>query len=348
MATKESELMRNTVAAVACAAVLGLGIGAGQAVVSGGPPAVLADRLAPRTPEQTIIEVTRRVSPAVVSITSRSGAGSGVIIRQDGVILTNAHVVGNLRQVSVGLATGEEFTGEVLGRDPAMDLAVVRIQVREALPTAELGDSDQLQVGQSAIAIGNPAGLERTVTTGIVSALNRALSPQLEELIQTDAAINPGNSGGPLLDSGGRVIGINTAVLRGSPRGPALVGIGFAVPINVGRDIAEQLLTTGRIVRSFLGIRYTDVTREMAQQFRLPVQEGVILQAVEPNSPAAAAGLLPNDMITQVGDTPIRQGGDLRRVLRATRPGATIDIRGVRPGTGAFQVRPRLSAIEVR
>jgi S1-C subfamily serine protease len=341
--------MRNTAVAVACFAVLGIGIGAGQGVVSGGGPASLfADRISAGTPEQTIIDITRRISPAVVSITSRAGSGSGVIIRQDGVILTNAHVVGTMRQVNVGLATGESFVGQVLGRDPGMDLAVVRIQAQGTLPTAPLGDSDQLQVGQSAIAIGNPAGLERTVTTGIVSALNRALTPQLEELIQTDAAINPGNSGGPLLDSGGRVIGINTAVLRDLPRGPTLVGIGFAVPINVGRDIADQLLTTGRIVRSFLGIRYSDVTREMAQQFRLPVQEGVILQAVEPNSPAAAAGLRANDMITQVGDTPIRQGGDLRRVLRGTRPGETIVITGVRQGSGSFQVRAQLAGIEVR
>jgi serine protease Do len=265
-------MMRNTVAAVACAAVLGVGIGAGQGLAGGGSNQLFANRSAAQTQEQTIIDVTRRVSPAVVSISSRGGAGSGVIIREDGVILTNAHVVGTMRQVTVRLATGEAFQGEVLGRDPGMDLAVVRIQSSESLPTAPLGDSDQLQVGQSAIAIGNPAGLERTVTSGIVSALNRALSPQLEELIQTDAAINPGNSGGPLLDSNGRVIGINTAVLRDVPRGPTLVGIGFAVPINVGRDIAEQLLTTGRIVRSFLGIRYGDVTREMAQQFRLPVQ----------------------------------------------------------------------------
>jgi serine protease Do len=339
--------MRNTVAAIACAAVVGLGIGAGQGVVNGGPTALFANRAAAPTPEQTVIEVIRRVSPAVVSISARGGSGSGVIIRQDGVILTNAHVVGTTRQVTVRLATGESLTGEVLGRDPGMDLAVVRIQAREALPTAPLGDSDQLQVGQSAIAIGNPAGLERTVTTGIVSALNRALTPQLEELIQTDAAINPGNSGGPLLDSSGRVIGINTAVLRDVPRGPTLVGIGFAVPINVGRDIAEQLLATGRIVRSYLGIRYTDVTREMAQQFRLPVQEGVILQEVVPNSPAAAAGLRPNDMITQVGTTPIRHGGDLRRVLRGTPAGATIDITGVRPGTGQFRVQARLSGVTV-
>jgi serine protease Do len=340
--------MRNTAAAVACAAVFGVGIGAGQVVTNGSSAQLFGERTAVLTPEQTIIEVTRRVSPAVVSIQSRAGTGSGVIIQQDGVILTNAHVVGNMRQVTVALGTGEQYTGQVLGRDPGMDLAVVRVQPREPLPVAPLGDSDQLQVGQTAIAIGNPVGLERTVTTGIVSALNRALTPQLEELIQTDAAINPGNSGGPLLDSSGRVIGINTAVLRDVPRGPTLVGIGFAVPINAGRNIAEQLLTTGRIVRSFLGIRYTDITREMAQQFRLPVQEGVILQAVEPNSPAAAAGLRPNDMITQVGTTPIRQGGDLRRVLRGTAPGQAIDIAGVRPGTGAFRAQARLTGIEVR
>jgi serine protease Do len=347
--------MRNTLTAIACAAALGLGIGAGQAFTgraSAGLHAGAADAAVqpvagtPLTPEQTIIDVTRRVSPAVVSIYSRGGSGSGVIIRQDGVILTNAHVVGNMAQVTVVLATGEEHAGQVLGRDRGMDLAVVRIQPSEPLPTAPLGDSDQLQVGQSAIAIGNPVGFERTVTTGIVSALNRTLGAGLEELIQTDAAINPGNSGGPLLDSGGRVIGINTAVLRDLPRGPTLVGLGFAVPINLGRDVAEQLLATGRIVRSYLGVSYRDITREMAQQFRLTTQEGVILEVVESTSPAGAAGLRRGDIIVSAGGAAVRQGGDLRRVLRETRPGTTIDIVAIRGGS-RITARARLSAREL-
>jgi S1-C subfamily serine protease len=341
--------MRRTLTAAVLAASVGLGVGAGQSLIGGPATALFADRSplpVHGTPEQTIIEVTRQVTPAVVSISSRGGAGSGVIIREDGVILTNAHVVGSMRQVSVGLATGEEFVGEVLGRDRSMDLAVVRIPARDRLPAATMGDSDQIQVGQTAIAIGNPLGLERTVTTGIVSAVDRTLGAELGQLIQTDAAINPGNSGGPLLDSGGRVIGINTAVLR-DPRGGAAVGLGFAVPINVGRDIAEQLLTTGRIVRAFLGVGYVDLTREMAQQFRLPVKEGVIVTQVEPGTPAAAAGLQRGDIILEAGGTAVRNGGDFRRILRGMQPGASIQLEAWRENRGRFTARAQLVAIEV-
>jgi serine protease Do len=346
--------MRKTIAAIACAGVLGVGIGAGQAIVSGGtstPFAFASDYapIAPIAPEQTVIEVTRRVSPAVVSIYSRAGSGSGVIIREDGVILTNAHVVGPMDQVSVGLATGEELVGQVLGRDPSLDLAVVRVRASSRLPTAPLGDSDQLQVGQAAIAIGNPAGFERTVTTGVVSAVDRTLGSGLEELIQTDAAINPGNSGGPLLDSSGRVIGITTAVLRDTPRGgPTLVGLGFAVPINLGRDVAEQLLSTGRIVRSYMGVTYRPITRELAQQFRLGTQEGLILTEVVAREPAAQAGLRRSDIIIQAAGVPIRQGGDLRRLLRESPPGRVIEVVAVRPGAGQFTARVQLGEREIR
>jgi S1-C subfamily serine protease len=343
--------MRNTITALACAALVGVGIGAGQGLTRGGSAPLFADPavVTPTAPEQAVIEVTRRVSPAVVSIFSRAGSGSGVIIRQDGVILTNAHVVGNMNEVTVGLATGEERIGRVLGRDGALDIAVVQIEAPQPLPAAVMGDSDLLQPGQVAIAIGNPAGLERTVTTGVVSALNRAIGrPGLEELIQTDAAINPGNSGGPLLDSQGRVIGINTVILQGGRQGgPVLVGLGFAVPINTARDIAEQLLTTGRIVRTYLGVDYLDVSRELAQQFRLPVQEGIMLNSVGPGTPAAAAGLRPQDIIVEIAGTPIRNGGDLRRFLRAATPGQTVQIVGHRPA-GRFTTRATLSTIEVR
>jgi serine protease Do len=338
--------MRKTLTLLACAGVAGLGIGAGQGLMNGTTVPLFADAtpLAPMTAEQTVIEVTRRVSPAVVSIHSRAGSGSGVVIREDGVILTNAHVVGNMRQVTVGMATGEDHIGQVIGRDPAMDLAVVRVQTREPLPTAPLGDSDRLQAGQLAIAIGNPAGFERTVTTGVISALDRSLGQGLEELIQTDAAINPGNSGGPLIDSQGRVIGINTAVLRDTRMGPVLVGLGFAVPINLGRDIAEQLLTTGRIERPYLGVGYAEITREMVAQFRLPVQDGLMLQTVDPRSPAGAAGLERGDIITEINGVPLRQGGDLRRFLRSAQAGTAVTIRGQRSGVGEFRVQTRLVA----
>jgi serine protease Do len=292
------------------------------------------------TPEETVIAVTKRATPAVVSIRSRSGSGSGVIIRADGVILTNAHVVGGSRVVQVGLASGEELTGEVLGRDGTIDIAVVRIEGRRLEP-APLGDSDHIQVGQAAIAIGNPVGFERTVTTGVVSAIDRSLGRNYDELIQTDAAINPGNSGGPLLDSSGRVIGINTAVLRDA------VGIGFAVPINLARDVAEQLLTTGVIRRAFLGIDYMEIDRDFAAYFDLPVQEGIILRAVGPNTPADEAGLQPEDIIVQVDGTPIKRSGDFVKLMRSKRPGDTVRIVGIRP-RGRFTTQARLSAIEQR
>jgi serine protease Do len=274
--------------------------------------------------EAVVIRVARQATPAVVAVAVRGGSGSGVIIRRDGVILTNAHVVRNATEVDVGLADGRRVSGRVLGRDPAVDVAVVRIQATD-LPAAPLADSDRLEVGQTTIAIGNPIGLDRTVTTGIVSAVNR--SPrgfELGGLIQTDAAINPGNSGGPLLDSQGRVIGINTVIVQGT------TGLGFAIPINLARDIAEQVLTTGRIRRTVLGIVPDDLSPELAQQYGLPVREGVIVRQVDPGSPAARAGLQMADIITQIDEQRVTTSGDLRRILRSRRPGDLVRLTVVR------------------
>jgi S1-C subfamily serine protease len=322
---------------------LGLAVGAGFGLTAG---SVARDAVKPAwaqhytpiaqpaTPlgaeEQNVVRIARQVSPAVVSVAQEEGgSGSGVIVREDGVILTNAHVVGMSRTVRVGLADGRRVEGRVLGRDPALDVAVVRVDVPNA-PVAPLGDSDRLAVGQTAIAIGNPLGLERTVTTGVISAINR--SPRgiaLDGLIQTDAAISPGNSGGPLLDSGGRVIGINTAVLRTT----GAQGLGFAVPINLAQNVVEQILTTGRVVRSFLGVEYRDVDPEMADQFRLSVREGIVIASVSPGTPAQRAGIERGDIITRVDETPIKQGGDLRRILRERRPGDTVRITVARGST---------------
>jgi len=197
------------------------------------------------------------------------------------------------------------------------------------LPVAPIGDSDRLQVGQSAIAIGNPLGLERTVTSGVVSAVNR--NPRgisLDGLIQTDAAISPGNSGGPLVDSHGRVIGINTAVLQGA----GATGLGFAVPINLANEVVRQILTTGHITRAYLGVSFADIDQEIARQFRLPVNQGIIVGAVEPGSPAARAGIRPQDIIVRGNNTAVASGGDLRRLLRSLTPGTTIRLEVVRPG----------------
>jgi len=277
--------------------------------------------------EATVIRVARAITPTVVSVVQAQGSGSGVIVDRSGVVLTNAHVVGNSRTVEVGLADGRTLQGQVLGRDPTIDVAVVRVNAQN-LPIAPIGDSDKLEVGQSAIAVGNPLGLERTVTAGVVSAVNR--NPRgisLDGLIQTDAAISPGNSGGPLVDSRGQVIGINTAILSG----PGTSGLGFAVPINLANDVVRQIIETGRITRAYLGVGFADIEPELARQFGLPVKEGIILTAVGRGSPAARAGLRPQDIIVKGNSTAITSGGDLRKLIRSLEPGATIRLEVIRP-----------------
>lgn len=294
-----------------------------------------------RTPaEQITINVARRASPAVVSVLQPdgSGSGSGIIVQADGVVLTNAHVVGDARRVQIGLADGRLLDGQVLGGDPSVDVAVVRVNAT-GLPTAVIGDADRLEVGQVAIAIGNPLGLDRTVTSGVVSAVNR--NPRgfgLDGLIQTDAAISPGNSGGPLLDSEGRVIGLNTAVLRA----PGAEGLGFAIPIGLANDVARQVLETGRVQRAFLGVSFRDIDSQLAAQFGLPVRQGVIVAAVGEGTPAARAGIQPGDIITGISGTAIAQGGDLRRLLRDLKPGHEVTLAVRRP-SGTSRVRVRLA-----
>ncbi|HYH09848.1 MAG TPA: trypsin-like peptidase domain-containing protein [Thermoanaerobaculia bacterium] len=298
----------------------------------------LTAQTAQRTPEeQTVIRVARTASPAVVSVSRRGGSGSGVIIRAEGIILTNAHVVGTARTVEIRTADGRTLTGNVLGRDEEVDVAVVRVNATN-LPAAPLGDSDRLEVGQIAVAIGNPLGLERTVTQGVVSAVNRAPQgiPLETGLIQTDAAINPGNSGGPLLDSAGRVIGINTAILVGT------TGLGFAIPINVAMDIADQLITTGRVRRAHLGIYLVAVTAEMARQFELPVQSGVVVMEVIASSPAARAGLRRGDFIVGLNGTRITDEGEFRRLMREQRPGDTVRLDVVRESGSRQTISVRL------
>jgi serine protease Do len=325
----------GAIAAGFFAAGLGVGTGLGAAGRELVPRALAQQDARQQQPltndEQTVIRVARQLTPAVVSITVPNyGGGSGAIIRRDGMILTNAHVVGSARTVRVGLADGRSFTGTVLGRDAGLDVAVVRIPATD-IPVAPLGNSDQLQVGQLAIAVGNPLGLERTVTTGVVSALNRPARGIVgESFIQTDAAISPGNSGGPLIDSRGSVIGINTAELLGQ----GVQGLGFAIPINVAMEMAGQVLSTGRYVRAFIGIAYGDVDAELAAQFRLPVQRGVIVTSLQRGSPAASAGLRVQDIITRMNDTPITMGGDLRRLLRGLKPGDQVRFTVVRPPGG--------------
>jgi 2-alkenal reductase len=268
--------------------------------------------------EQLIIDVYARVSPAVVCITApqRFGecVGSGFVIDQDGHIVTNNHVVEAADELLVTLADEHTVPAEVVGTDPGSDLAVLDIDVSpEELTVVELGQSGTLRVGQRAIAIGNPFGLERTITTGIISSLGRTLNRddskfQIAEVIQTDAAINPGNSGGPLLDSQGRVIGVNSAIFSASGTSS---GVGFAIPVDIVQRVVPELISEGRYRHTWLGVTGRTITPELVEAADLPVEIGVLIFEVEPDSPADKAGLRGGDQQIAVSGLPMLAGGDI-------------------------------------
>ena len=290
--------------------------------------------------ESVIINVVKQVRPAVVNINTESqvqtafgvfpqqGAGSGVIVRPDGYILTNNHVVQDATTIKVTLTGGKTLTGKIIGRDPLADLAVIKVDSRDPLPAARLGSSGALQVGQLAIAIGNPFGLGSTVTTGVISALNRNIElPSLvvENLIQTSAAINPGNSGGALLDSSGAVVGINTAII------PNAQGIGFAIPSDVARVEMEQLIANGRVIRPWVGVVYGgEVDPQSGRAYNLGTEHGVLVRQVEPSGPAARAGVKPGDIITAVNRDRVDSWNDFVRDIVTKKIGETITLSIVR------------------
>ena len=253
-------------------------------------------------------------------------AGSGVIVDARGYILTNNHVVENASAIEVRLSDDRKFKATLVGRDARTDLAVLKVESSDPLPVAELGDSDRLRVGQWAIAIGNPFGLDRTVTAGIISATGRTHVgvATYEAFIQTDASINPGNSGGPLLNLDGRVIGINTAIVSSGQ------GIGFAIPITMARDIMTQLIARGRVVRGWLGVVIQDLTPELAASFGVKEDAGVLVAEVMKDGPAAAAGLKPGDVITGFGGSPIKDVTDLQKRVAAVEPGRPAPITVMR------------------
>jgi serine protease Do len=245
-------------------------------------------------------------------------AGSGVIVDARGYVLTNAHVVESAADIEVRLSDDRKFAATLVGSDPKTDLAVVKIDPgAAALPPALLGDSDKLRIGQWAIAIGNPFGLDRTVTVGIISATGRTRVgvATYEAFIQTDASINPGNSGGPLLNIDGRVIGINTAIVSSGQ------GIGFAIPINMAREVMTQLIANGRVVRGWLGIAIQDLTDELAAGFGISSKSGVLVADVMKDGPAEAAGMKPGDVIVELGGAPIKEVTELQKRVAAIPPG---------------------------
>ncbi len=260
----------------------------------------------------------------------RQSSGSGFIIREDGYILTNHHVVANSRQVLVRLESGEEFEAVVVGQDPATDLALLKIDTASTLPVAPLGDSDALRIGHWVLAIGNPFGLDHSVTAGIVSAKGRqdvspSGGPIYANFIQTDASINPGNSGGPLINMRGEVVGINTAIVAAGQ------GIGFAIPVNMAKQLLPQL-ATGRVERSYLGVAIQDISRDMARAMGLKSTRGALVASVEPDSPAAAAGVETGDVVVGFDNKPVESRADLSWMASIAGIGSTVALEVLREG----------------
>jgi S1-C subfamily serine protease len=280
------------------------------------------------------------------------GLGSGVIIDRSGEILTNAHVVNQADRVTVSLKDGRTFEGKVQGADEVTDLAVIKISAGSDLPVAPLGNSSAVQVGDWAIAVGNPLGFDNTVTLGIVSTLKRSsaqvgIPDKRIDFIQTDAAINPGNSGGPLLNDRGEVIGINTAI-----RADAM-GIGFAIPIDKAKAIKDQLMRGEKISHPYVGVQTLSLTPQLAQQnnndpnspFQVPEVNGVLVVRVLPNSPAASAGLRQGDVILQIDGQPVTKAEQLQRIVDSTRVGQVLQVK-VQRGNQTQQLAVRTGELE--
>src|SRR5436190_1036065 len=261
----------------------------------------------------------------------QQGVGSGVIVTKDGYILTNNHVVDGADEVKVALQDGRDFTAKVIGRDPKSDVAVIKINAND-LPAVNMADSDKVEVGDIVLAVGNPFGIGQTVTTGIVSAKSRSGSVGLdyEDFIQTDAAINPGNSGGALVDADGRLIGINTAILS---RSGGNQGIGFAIPVNLARDVMTSLVKDGKVTRGYLGVMIQDVTPALAKEFKLKEGEGALVGDVSERGPAEKAGVKSGDIFLEFNGKKVTDSRHLRLEVARTSPGETVPVRLLRDGT---------------
>jgi serine protease Do len=334
------------------------------------PQQVPAPQVAPATPPTgagvSFVKLAKDVGPAVVSINVKitrsssdtggmsfdpfgmegpqvgEGQGSGFIISPDGYVLTNDHVVGEASDIKVALADGRELPGKVVGSDSRTDIALVKIEDKRPLPYVRFGDSDKAEIGEWVIAIGNPFGLDHTVTAGIISAKGRRnIRPSgrrgLYDFIQTDASINPGNSGGPLLNVNGEVIGINAAV---NAQGQ---GISFAIPINMAKTLLPMLKEKGKVDRSWLGIGLQDLTRELAKSYGMADAQGAIVNQILPDSPAEKAGLQPGDVITSFDGKPVKNGDDLAWLASTAGVGKTVTLQVTGRG-GPRQVRVTLAA----
>jgi serine protease DegQ len=312
-------------------------------------------------------EAARRAAPAVVSVSAskgpplstqrgdpwlryffgdgaepgdarqrQSGLGSGVIVSPEGYLLTNNHVIEGADDIEVQLADGRRAKARVIGTDPDTDVAVLKIEL-DRLPAITFGSVEKLQVGDVVLAIGNPFGVGQTVTSGIVSALgrNQLGINTFENFIQTDAAINPGNSGGALVDAQGNLLGINTAIFS---RTGGSLGIGFAIPVTTARQVMDSLIRDGMVTRGWIGVEPRDLTTEIAQSLKLPIQEGVLITGVLRNGPASAAGLRPGDVVVKVADTPVANTAQLLSAVAALKPQTQAPI-GVQRGDRTLELQ---------
>jgi len=317
-------------------------------------PAALSDDQA----AGTVARVYRDASPGVVQVTSNAvsedpffgeqraqSLGSGFVIDKDGHIVTNYHVIQGADEVFVNFSGEDRIKARVIGADPSTDIAVLKIDAhRRALTPLQLGNSDSIDVGDGVIAIGNPFGLDRTATAGIVSALQRQIQAPsgftIDKVIQTDAAINKGNSGGPLLNAAGRVIGVNTQIETGGTS-EGNVGIGFAVPVNTVREVASEIMETGRVDHPYLGVEMQTIDEKVAKSFNLPAEKGVLITSVRPGSPAEEAGVrggttsvivegnsyvIGGDVVTKADGRPVESADELREIVTSKEPGDTLRL----------------------
>ena len=341
------------------AAILGGVVVLGYGALSGGTtPGTAEPGVASAAPagEEIVAGVAATLEPSVVQVNvsgtqgsapGQGGVGSGIIYREDGYIVTNNHVVEGATEVSVAFADGTTEAGEVVGTDPATDVAVIKVE-RSGLPAATFGDGRDLDVGQIAVAVGSPSGFQSTVTAGVVSGVGREVPATLTggrqesalvDLIQTDAAISPGSSGGALADRSGEVIGMNVAYLPPGQTGAE--SIGFAIPADTVTSVAGQIIETGEATQPYLGVTLSDLNPETARRFDAGTESGALVAGVEPGGPSDDAGLREGDVVTALGSEEVRNSGDLLSALRQYRPGDTVEVTIVRDG-GERNVELRL------
>jgi serine protease Do len=373
MNTTQSRVARSLVVPLIAAAGTLLPVAA-QAAEPASPQDVQSARSlsrafnrAAKTAEPAVVHITAiRREPEMISdgwfvrpsnklVERAVGFGSGVLVDPAGIILTNNHVVEPAETIKVKLNDGREYTASLAGRDPLTDLAVIRlkdVESGEKLPTVLFGDSDALEVGDWVVAIGSPFGFTNTVTSGIVSAKSRAgvrlpgaNEEMIQDFIQTDAAINPGNSGGPLLDLEGKLVGINSAI---ATRAGGSEGIGFAIPVHIARGVMDSILKSGKVVRGWVGLMPADITAARLRQLGVQQDGGVLVQSVDKDSPAAKAGIEPDDIILRVNGRPMTKESSFRAALTVTPPGSKASfeiLRGKVPQTVTVEIGERNSSL---